>query len=130
MKQGSSNERNVCLLLCGLSGLVLGVLVWFIAMEEGALKTILEMAMTCFKNVGVTIIVLIPLMIWAIKTWLVNRDDQLTFLYIGQQAKEFGFLGTLIGAALMMLALVRRRTPSASSTTVLPMKRSRPVQSA
>ncbi len=85
-------------------GLVAGVIAWMIAVE-GYRPSLLRWAVFCYKNVGITIVAFIPLTAWAIKTILFDRHDGLTLAYIGNQAKDFGFLGTIIGVMIMFAGL-------------------------
>lgn len=92
---------NVGIAILGIS---LGLGIWFFAMEE---ISFLEIASTCFKSVGITIFALCPLAFWALKTIIFRNEDtfELNLSYIGSQAKEMGFLGTVIGVMIMFSSL-------------------------
>jgi multisubunit Na+/H+ antiporter MnhG subunit len=72
------------------------------------MATIPEITAVLWKglsSVGITIIVLIPLLVWAIWAAVQRNNDKYTYLYIASQAQTWGFLGTLIGVAIMMATL-------------------------
>lgn len=72
------------------------------------LQAILSSIWGVASKVGITIVVLIPLAIWAIRAWrsdMEHKNKAYHLLWIGSQAKEVGFIGTLIGVMLMFAAL-------------------------
>jgi len=87
-----------------LVGLVLGVLLW-IASRPMGLNRLGVLAWAGASKVGITIVVLLPLAIWAVHTLIRDREDKLTFSYIGSQATTWGFIGTIIGTLVIYAAL-------------------------
>lgn len=55
--------------------------------------------------IGITVVSLLPLTVWAVDLVLMKSYDDITLSYISAQAKEQGFIGTLIGIMLMLFAL-------------------------
>jgi hypothetical protein len=53
--------------------------------------------MTLYAKVGITIIALIPLSLWAVYTAVKTERSEFTLSYIGTTAQRVGLLGTVIG---------------------------------
>lgn len=85
-------------------GIVAGLLIGYV-LTEYSCNNIGSIIWKVVTSVGITIVVLVPLMVWAIKTMLQHKEDIVTFQYISSQAKEWGFIGTLIGVIIMFAAL-------------------------
>ncbi len=105
MKKKVSIKKEKLFLLITISlGLFVGVTIWMVAIE-GYRPSIIKWVVFCYKNIGITIVAFIPLVFFAIKTILFDRHDGLTLAYIGNQAKDLGFLGTIIGVMIMFAGL-------------------------
>lgn len=71
----------------------------------GGSSSLSQLVMTLYEYVGITLISLAPLMIWAVDLVITGNYDAMTLSYIGAQAKEQGFIGTLIGISIMLYSL-------------------------
>ena len=87
-----------------VASLGVGAFLWFVV-QEGYRPNPLGLLAFCYRQVGITIIVLIPLMLWAAKVIITGPRDELALAYIGEQAKDVGFLGTVLGIMVMFAAL-------------------------
>ena len=59
-----------------------------------------------FNKVGITIIALLPLAVWAVYTAVqAEKHNDVTLSYIGTTAQRVGLLGTVIGIVAATLAI-------------------------
>ncbi|HJO94720.1 MAG TPA: MotA/TolQ/ExbB proton channel family protein [Victivallales bacterium] len=78
-------------------GLLLGIVI-FRGFDNGINFDPLLCIQIVYQKVGVTIIALIPLAIWAVYSSVrAKHGDGLTLAYIGATAQRIGLLGTVIG---------------------------------
>ena len=58
-----------------------------------------------YQYFGVTFVALLPLAVWTVDLVVGGGHVQLTLRYVAAQAKELGFVGTLIGICIMLVAI-------------------------
>jgi len=92
--------NTIAIYAAGLIGIGMGSALGMTTFSE-----IVAILWKALSSAGITIIVLIPLLIWAIRAAIQRNNDKYTYLYIASQAQTWGFLGTLIGVAIMMATL-------------------------
>lgn len=112
-----SKQSTHQILLAGL-GIFAGGALWLIGVE-GYRPSIFRWAVSCYQYVGITIVVFIPLSIWALKQAVSNHDKGLLTLgYIGTTAQRLGLLGTVIGIVAAMLAIGAHMSQGADAAVV------------
>jgi len=85
------------------AGLIIGASIILIFRTNINLK---EFFMMTYNKVGVTIIALLPLAIWAVYTAVqAEKHNDVTLSYIGTTAQRIGLLGTVIGIVAATLAI-------------------------
>ncbi len=103
--------------LLRLASLLSGAaLVWLLRHGGGNLKATL---ITVYENVGITIIALLPLAIWAVYTVVRSgHNGDVTLAYISTTAQRVGLLGTVIGIVAATIAIGDNlRTGAATAVT-------------
>lgn len=102
MQNMESNESRTVIpeTLCLLAGISLAFLLL------GGTETFTSFMLALYENVGITIVALVPLAVWAIDLVMHGSLKERTLAHIGAQAKEVGFIGTLLGMSLMLSSLV------------------------
>ena len=86
-----------------LAGLSIGAGIIILLKSNINLKDICFMA---YEKVGITIIALLPLAIWAVYTAIqAEKHNDITLSYIGTTAQRVGLLGTVIGIVAATIAI-------------------------
>ena len=86
-----------------LTGLIIGVSIILIFKANINFK---EFFFMTYNKVGITIIALLPLAIWAVYTAVqAEKHNDVTLSYIGTTAQRVGLLGTVIGIVAATLAI-------------------------
>ncbi len=86
-----------------LAGLIIGAGIILIFRANINFK---EFFFMTYNKVGITIIALLPLAIWAVYTAMqAEKHNDITLSYIGTTAQRVGLLGTVIGIVAATLAI-------------------------
>jgi MotA/TolQ/ExbB proton channel family protein len=86
-----------------LTGLIIGAGIILIFRANINFK---EFFFMTYNKVGITIIALLPLAIWAVYTAVqAEKHNDITLSYIGTTAQRVGLLGTVIGIVAATLAI-------------------------
>jgi MotA/TolQ/ExbB proton channel family len=86
-----------------LAGLIIGASIIMIFRANINFK---EFFFMTYNKVGITIIALLPLAIWAVYTAVqAEKHNDVTLSYIGTTAQRVGLLGTVIGIVAATLAI-------------------------
>jgi hypothetical protein len=86
-----------------LTGLIIGASIILIFRTNINFK---EFFFMTYNKVGITIIALLPLAIWAVYTAVqAEKHNDVTLSYIGTTAQRVGLLGTVIGIVAATLAI-------------------------
>ena len=86
-----------------LAGLIIGAGIILIFRANINFK---EFFFMTYNKVGITIIALLPLAIWAVYTAVqAEKHNDITLSYIGTTAQRVGLLGTVIGIVAATLAI-------------------------
>jgi len=86
-----------------LAGLIIGASIILIFRININFK---EFFVMTYNKVGITIIALLPLAIWAVYTAVqAEKHNDVTLSYIGTTAQRVGLLGTVIGIVAATLAI-------------------------
>ncbi len=86
-----------------LTGLIIGASIILIFRSNIDFK---EFFFMTYNKVGITIIALLPLAIWAVFTAVqAEKHNDVTLSYIGTTAQRVGLLGTVIGIVAATLAI-------------------------
>jgi hypothetical protein len=96
------------------SGLIIGCLIaWLYHKTDISIFNIIGIV---YNKVGVTVIALLPLSLWAAYTALrAGNDHEITLAYIGTTAQRIGLLGTVIGIVAATLAIGDNLSTGAAS---------------
>jgi len=79
------------------TGLIFGVIIFITLKSEISINPLYYIH-TIYDKVGITIIALLPLALWAIYTaFITKHGSEWTLAYIGVTAQRVGLLGTVIG---------------------------------
>ena len=86
-----------------LAGLIIGASIILVFRSNINFK---EFFFMTYNKVGITIIALLPLAIWAVYTAMqAEKHNDITLSYIGTTAQRVGLLGTVIGIVAATLAI-------------------------
>ena len=86
-----------------LAGLIIGAGIILIFRANINFK---EFFFMTYNKVGITVIALLPLAIWAVYTAMqAEKHNDITLSYIGTTAQRVGLLGTVIGIVAATLAI-------------------------
>ena len=86
-----------------LAGLIIGVSIILIFRSNINFSKFFFMT---YNKVGITVIALLPLAIWAVYTAVqAEKHNDITLSYIGTTAQRVGLLGTVIGIVAATLAI-------------------------
>jgi hypothetical protein len=96
------------------SGLIIGCLIaWLYHRTNISIFNIIGII---YNKVGVTVIALIPLSLWAAYTALrAGNDHEITLAYIGTTAQRIGLLGTVIGIVAATITIGDNLSTGAAS---------------
>ncbi|MFA6717055.1 MAG: MotA/TolQ/ExbB proton channel family protein [Victivallales bacterium] len=75
-----------------------------------------ELLFTTYNKVGITIIALLPLAIWAVYAAIqAEKHNDITLSYIGTTAQRVGLLGTVIGIVAATIAIGNKLNTGAAA---------------
>jgi hypothetical protein len=75
-----------------------------------------ELLFMAYDKVGITVIALLPLAIWAVYAAIrAERHDDITLSYIGTTAQRVGLLGTVIGIVAATVAIGNKLNSGAAA---------------
>lgn len=96
-----------------LGGLSIGVSIILLIKSNINFK---EFFFMIYDKVGITIIALLPLAIWAVYTAIqAEKHNDITLAYIGTTAQRVGLLGTVIGIVAATLAIGTKLSSGAAA---------------
>ena len=97
-------NKNFSSWLIRLLGLLIGCIAAWIYHRTDI--SILNIVGIVYTKVGVTVIALIPLSVWAVYTAVkTGGNSEITLAYIGTTAQRVGLLGTVIGIVAATMAI-------------------------
>ena len=95
MKKAKNNRGKGYNWILRVVGFICGICtICFIRNSTVGLSSLI---MAVYTKVGITIIALIPLSLWAVYAAVKSERSELTLSYIGATAQRVGLLGTVIG---------------------------------
>jgi hypothetical protein len=95
MKNTKNNKEKGCNWILRVIGFIGGVcIICFLKYSPVEIGTFF---MAIYTKVGITIIALIPLSLWAVYSAVKSEKCEITLSYIGTTAQRVGLLGTVIG---------------------------------
>ncbi|RMD77508.1 MAG: hypothetical protein D6820_11455 [Lentisphaerae bacterium] len=81
-----------------IGAVLVGFMIGLLWPLEGGLPALFSLSRELYERVGITIVALLPLALWAFVTAIrADRHVHLTLSYIGTTAQRIGLLGTVIG---------------------------------
>lgn len=96
-----------------LTGLIIGAGIITIFRSSMNITGLMAMA---YNKVGITVIALLPLAIWAVYTAVqAEKHNDVTLSYIGTTAQRVGLLGTVIGIVAATIAIGNKLNAGASA---------------
>lgn len=116
-----NTSRKSTIWLMRLSGLAGGAVIAWIWFSGGV--NLKQMIASAYHGVGVTVIALLPLAIWALYTvFRAGHHGDLTLAYISTTSQRVGLLGTVIGIVAATIAIGDNLSTGAASavTSALP----------